>query len=191
MSLDKVFMALFSSIAQVQNRKNTVHPLQRRAVMASEFMSKTRLQESLPTLQSSLKRELCHIQLLKRCSNPLSGYLLPGKAEDTAQCRTTGWKHWQKACVMSWGLMGINLLRAFSSCCRENVPGGAWECWEEWLGGTGSKFYLYNFMLRSKRMSFHNSIQQFLGGKKEETHTLKALHFFSSFAPRTFYLFYI
>lgn len=79
----------------------------------------------------------------------------------TAQCRTTGWKHWQKACVMSWGLMGINFLRIFSSCHRKNMSGGAWECWEEWLGGTGSKVYLYNFMLRSKAWVFTTESSNF------------------------------
>lgn len=81
-------MALLYSTAQVQNRENTVHPIQRRAVIASEFFNKTRLQDPVFAHAAEFSEKgLCHTEPCQGCSNTLSAYLQPGKAEDTAQCR--------------------------------------------------------------------------------------------------------
>lgn len=47
-ALDELGQGIYGTVfstAQMQNRKNTVHSMPRRAVMASEFISKTTLQD--------------------------------------------------------------------------------------------------------------------------------------------------
>lgn len=172
-------MALFSSIAQVQSRKNAVHPIQRRAVTASELISKTRLQEPVFGLQSSLERELCHAHPPRSVQTCLldiysQGRLRHSPVQDHRLEALT-----ESMCDVM-GLDGHQFPQDLLFMSQKKHVRRCLGMLRRVVGWNRIQSLSLQFHAQVQSMSFHHRIQQLLVGKKRRNVYLESTTFLLS-----------